>query len=70
MEPRLEGIACRSISVEREVFDLVITKYEDPSLVIEEYLADEFEARYEYPLRSFIFHPSDGVRQFLNEKLF
>jgi len=64
MKPRLEGIDSRSTNFEREVFDLDIANYEDPSQVMEEYLADEFEARHEYPLRSFIFHPSDGVRHF------
>lgn len=68
MEPRLKGIKNKSIRRERDIFDLDITKYGDLSSVMEEHLADEFKARYKYPLRSFIFPPSNEVRLFFGWK--
>jgi len=62
MEPRLEAIKRKRICLEREVFDLDITNYEDISRMKDEHLSAEFKDCYEYPLRSFIFHLSDGVR--------
>ncbi len=68
MEPRLEAIKRKRICLEREVFDLDITNYEDISQMKELFLLEEFKDCYKYPLRSFIFHPSSGVRPLLNIK--
>jgi len=46
---------------EGKVFDLDIAEYVAASQ-IEEYLSQEFKDRYEYPLRSFVFHQFVGVR--------
>ena len=46
---------------EGKVFDLDIVKYVAASQ-IENYLNQGFKERYEYPLRSFVFHPLKGVR--------
>ena len=46
---------------EGKVFDLDIAKYVAASQMAE-YLSQGFKERYEYPLRSFVFHPLDGVR--------
>ena len=50
---------------EGKVFDFDIAKYVAASQ-IENYLSQGFKDRYEYPLRSFVFHPIKGVR--LEEK--
>ena len=46
---------------EGKVFDLDIAKYVAASQMAE-YLSQGFKDRYEYPLRSFVFHPFVGVR--------
>jgi len=43
------------------LFDLDIAKYV-AATQIENYLTQEFKERYEYPLRSFVLHPIEGVR--------
>ena len=45
---------------EGKVFDVDIAKYVAASQM-EDYLNQGFKDRYEYPLRSFVFHPIDGV---------
>ena len=65
MKPRLEAIKSKSIRIEREVFDLEITNYEEASQVMEDYLTKEYEECYEYPLYSFVFYPPDSVSRYL-----
>lgn len=62
MEPHLGGIEDQHIRLEEQVFCLDITNYKDAlPQIMEEYWAD-FPEFYEYPLHSFVFHPSSGVR--------
>ena len=62
MEPRLEAIKRKRICLEREVFDLDITNYEDISRMKDEHLSAEFKDCYEYPLDSYVFYPREGVK--------
>lgn len=62
MEPRLEGIKRKRIRLATEIFDLDITNYEDVSRMKDAYLLEKLKNCYSYPLRSFIFHPTNGVR--------
>ncbi len=61
MEPRLDGIKNGIVRIDQEVFGLDIADYVDKSQFEDRYLTQQFKDEYEYPLRSFLFQPINGV---------
>ncbi len=56
MKPRLNALEKRTISEDREVFNLDIVEYKETSQA-KDYLCDKFENRFSYQLDTFIFLP-------------
>ena len=60
MEPRNIFIANRVICLEKEVFDLDLVVYKDARHA-DDYLNEDYEKHFKYPLFAFIFHPRNKV---------
>ena len=64
MKPRLDAMNNRNGSIDKEAFGLDIADYQK-AYQTENYLSNDFAARYKYPFRSLVFFPRQKVRQFI-----
>ena len=61
MKPRLAALESGTISNELEVFNLDLVDGMEVSLITNDYLSDDFEKCFKYPLSCFVFFPRRKV---------